>query len=434
MGAGQNGQAVYMAGCRVMEGRNGMANEARYTTGTPQRERPWHKRVREGWARLGQRWPVGTALREALAVLTPFIGIAALLQLIDYTVLARGSFFAVLTGLTKWLPYETQLHHVVNLASSSLWGLLGIAVGGLVTGQLVTNRYRALATGTTILTLATAGASANTPMLLGWPLLGIDSLLVAMVVSVVISACLRRWPTEGKAVHLAWLVPVLILLLALTWELAWARYGAVFGGLLDLRIADNAVMLFIFPVISALLWWAGLPGPLALLTDWTSGTAASANLTAALSGTKLSAVPHPLLLMTTYAPFGNLGGVGMLLALLIVLTIKEKRLRLIPWLTVLFNLPAATLLTTPVLFNRRLLIPFLMAPLTTQLIAAGAITTHLMPPAVYPVPQGTPGLLVAYLGTNGSFSALVVTFVCLIVGVLWYWPFVTRKAVAPDAQ
>jgi PTS system cellobiose-specific IIC component len=78
----------------------------------------------------------------------------------------------------------------------------------------------------------------------------------------------------------------------------------------------------------------------------------------------------------------------------------------------------------PVFFNVIFFIPFLVAPLVNMAIAAIALQLHLMPPAVYSVPAGTPGPLIAFLGTNGSWQALIFTVITLFISVLIYIPFV----------
>ena len=78
----------------------------------------------------------------------------------------------------------------------------------------------------------------------------------------------------------------------------------------------------------------------------------------------------------------------------------------------------------PVLLNLLYVIPFLLIPLVNMGIAAVALCFKLMPAAVYPVPDGTPSLLYAFIGTGGSLRALAVSIFCFTVDVLLYLPFV----------
>ena len=63
---------------------------------------------------------------------------------------------------------------------------------------------------------------------------------------------------------------------------------------------------------------------------------------------------------------------------------------------------------TPSDVNPLYLIPFILTPILNIVIAALAIIAHIMPPVVYPVPMGTPGPLVAFIGTGGNFVALII--------------------------
>ena len=82
----------------------------------------------------------------------------------------------------------------------------------------------------------------------------------------------------------------------------------------------------------------------------------------------------------------------------------------------------------PVLFNIIFLIPFILAPIANMLMAAIAIALHLMPPSVYPVPIGTPGPLIAFIGTNGSWRALMFSILAVIISTWIYIPFVKMAA------
>lgn len=78
----------------------------------------------------------------------------------------------------------------------------------------------------------------------------------------------------------------------------------------------------------------------------------------------------------------------------------------------------------PVLLNLVYLVPFLLAPMVNMGIVAIALALRLMPAAVYPVPDGTPSLLYAFIGTGGSLRALSVSLFCFAVDVAIFIPFV----------
>ena len=65
----------------------------------------------------------------------------------------------------------------------------------------------------------------------------------------------------------------------------------------------------------------------------------------------------------------------------------------------------------------------MLAPVVNMGLAALAIGFHWIPPVVYPVPVGTPGPLIAFIGTNGNVVALLLGIVDLALSVVIYLPF-----------
>ncbi len=82
------------------------------------------------------------------------------------------------------------------------------------------------------------------------------------------------------------------------------------------------------------------------------------------------------------------------------------------------------MLGVPILYNPILLIPFLLAPLVNMCVVALFLALNWLPAAVYPVPSGTPGPLIGFIGTNGNWLVLVLGIVLIAIDVLLYAPFV----------
>src|SRR5699024_11776542 len=93
-------------------------------------------------------------------------------------------------------------------------------------------------------------------------------------------------------------------------------------------------------------------------------------------------------------------------------------------LQILFNSVSTFMIIHPVNFNSFYLIPFILTPILNIVIAALAIIAHIMPPVVYPVPMGTPGPLVAFIGTGGNFVALIIGVIVFFIDIIVYIPFV----------
>ena len=153
------------------------------------------------------------------------------------------------------------------------------------------------------------------------------------------------------------------------------------------------------------------------------------NLTYAVSHHTTTGLPHLYTLTNLYHSYGMVAGIGSGLALLVALLLastsyKDKKVSLLSVFPSLFNYGAPFMVGIPVLLNLVYLVPFLLAPIINMGIAAVALAIHLMPAAVYPVPDGTPSLLFAFIGTGGSLRALAISILCLGVDILIFIPFV----------
>lgn len=153
------------------------------------------------------------------------------------------------------------------------------------------------------------------------------------------------------------------------------------------------------------------------------------NLTYAVSHHTTTGLPHLYTLTNLYHSYGLVAGIGSGLALLVALLLastsyKDKKVSLLSVFPSLFNNGAPFMVGIPVLLNLVYLVPFLLAPIINMGIAAVALSIHLMPAAVYPVPDGTPSLLYAFIGTGGSLRALAVSLLCFAVDVAIFIPFV----------
>lgn len=153
------------------------------------------------------------------------------------------------------------------------------------------------------------------------------------------------------------------------------------------------------------------------------------NLTYAVSHHTTVGLPHLYTLTNLYHSYGLVAGIGSCLALLVALLLKstsfkDKKVSLLSVFPSLFNNGAPLMVGIPVLLNLVYLIPFLLAPMVNMGIAAVALAIRLMPAAVYTVPDGTPSLLYAFIGTGGSLRALAVSLLCFAVDVAIFIPFV----------
>ena len=93
-------------------------------------------------------------------------------------------------------------------------------------------------------------------------------------------------------------------------------------------------------------------------------------------------------------------------------------------LPAIFNANLPLMLGIPIIFNPIFIIPILVTPLLNMFLGSVTIGLGLLPPLVYPVPAGTPGLLTPLIASGGNWLGILITIVLLVIDVLIYIPFV----------
>ncbi|RRG17645.1 PTS sugar transporter subunit IIC [Weissella viridescens] len=181
-------------------------------------------------------------------------------------------------------------------------------------------------------------------------------------------------------------------------------------------------------IVTTGLRWVGLSGPFEFDNSFTSPTA-NANLMFALKHHSPWQVPNPFTEESLYDSFGLFGGVGGILALGVAILLfsnnrKQRATSHISMLPTIFGSGQGLMIGLPVLFNPIYLLPFVLVPTVNVCLGALLICCKAMPPSIYPVPIGTPGPLIAFIGSGGNFVALLAGIGMFIIDVLIYIPFV----------
>lgn len=125
--------------------------------------------------------------------------------------------------------------------------------------------------------------------------------------------------------------------------------------------------------------------------------------------------------------YAMMGGSGSTLGLLIIgiFKTKEKEHRqlmcsaLVPGI---FNINEIILFGLPIVLNPVFIIPFIMAPVVSFLIAYGATISGLVPVVTNTVNWTTPPIISGYLATN-SWRGAALQVVTIIISILVYLPF-----------
>lgn len=153
------------------------------------------------------------------------------------------------------------------------------------------------------------------------------------------------------------------------------------------------------------------------------------NLNYALTHKNVWHVPYPFTPQALYNGYGQFGGIGISLALLIaILWVSHHRnqrgIAKVSAVPVFFNVNLPLTFGIVLILNPIFLLPFVLLPLFNMVCASGLIFLHVIPPLVYPIPNGTPGILVPFMGSGGDWVTLLVSLLLLVIDVWAYIPFV----------
>lgn len=187
--------------------------------------------------------------------------------------------------------------------------------------------------------------------------------------------------------------------------------------------SDISVQLFMRTVLTHIFWVIGVHGDNAYLL--LTGTQSDARLL----------VPN-----LTIDQFINLfiifGGSGATLSLVIAIYIgtqdaTSRRLAKIAAPFALFNINEMLIYGLPIVFNPRLLVPFIVVPLVNLCIAYTAISTGYFSFNGHSFPWITPPILNAYMA-SGSITTVLLQAGLITLGTCIYLPFVKRLSIMSE--
>lgn len=373
------------------------------------------------------------------------------------TMFSDDGFFANIFYFGDWMPdwlyrgCQAALF-AVNQVTISLFGLLVVYEAAKYTARRY-HRDAQMAGMTGIITLLLVSfrydkfSMAKAVSNFNWSLLGGQSLLLAFGIGYGIGQ-LYRWlaiPRDYQQNHqlissddrsflaIRPLIVAATIAVAISFLLNFGSLNTLlrsgFDSLVNVGENDNQLWLVILTkMLMAVVDWVGL-GTANTANIMITGASFEENLNYALQHGSAWNVPHPLLGGSLYNSFANFGGHGALLALLVAILIAGRRQdyhRVARWTLIptLFNSSFAAMVGIPVLMNPLLFLPAIFLPTLNMLIAALAITIHLIPATPYPVLVGTPGPLVSFIATNGNWWVLLFTIGLFILDVWIYLPFV----------
>ena len=139
-----------------------------------------------------------------------------------------------------------------------------------------------------------------------------------------------------------------------------------------------------------------------------------------------------------YEIFVVYGGAGATLSLIIAVFIStedphSKRIAKLAFPFAVFNINEVLIYGLPIIFNRRLIIPFLLTPLVNTVLAYSFLSAFAIEMAMVDIPWVTPAFINSYIITEGNLAALALQFFLITLGVVIYIPFVRAYALEqPD--
>lgn len=402
------------------------------------------------------------AIRDAFILTFPLTMAGSLMILLNFVLLSPDGFIADLLNLGELIPNLADYQAIFSPVLKGSTDILAI----LVTFLIARNIAKSLG-GDDLLT----GLTATSVFFIIYPAavdgglptqyMGAQGLFVAIIVGLLVGEILTRLSKTPKleikmpeqvppavARTFKILLPIIIVTIGFSIINFIVLKVTNGGGIHTLvynilqapltKLGDSIWSVVAFGIISNVLWVMGIHGPntVQAVRDVVFSEANAANLKFVQEMGTAWGAPYPNT-WALYDAFGNYGGSGMTLGLLIAIFIFSKqadqkdiaKLSLAPGL---FNINESVIFGLPIVLNPMFLIPFVFTPVVCVFIGYFAIQLNIIPPVAYGVPWTTPGPLFAFLATGGNFMALVVGLVCLVVSALLYAPFViaSNKAVA----
>lgn len=209
-------------------------------------------------------------------------------------------------------------------------------------------------------------------------------------------------------------------------------------------LGSNIFTVLLFALAQQFLWILGIHGPntLSAIRSVMFAEQGVANLAYyGEMGTTIGC-PFPLTWSSINDAFGNTGGSGATLGLIIAIFLvarKDKTQMTIAKLAFapgLFNINEPLMFGLPIVMNPIYAIPFIATPLVCNVIGyLCTIVFQIIPPVTLDVGWTTPGFLIPFLGSGGHNPlSLLIGVLCVAVSTLIYLPFVRAAAKANIAR
>ncbi len=417
------------------------------------------------------------AMRDAFTLSFPLTMGGSMVLLINYVLLDPSGFIAKLLHLGDLIPNLAQYQAVLSSVINGTTNILAILIAFLVAYQLAQEMggdkvlcgITSLSSFFILYPAAKAFAGKNAGTGLTTTYFGAQGLFVAILVGLLTAELVIRLgrneklrikmpemvpPAVAQSFNL--LIPMMIVLAimgVLNYLFSMVTpegiqvviYNAIQAPLTSLGSSMGTITVIV--IIQQLLWIVGIHGPntLSALRSVLFTEQVNANLAYVASHGSAWGCPYPIFFQGINDAFGNGGGSGATLGLIVAMFIvgrKNKgeysicKMSLVPGL---FNINEPIMFGLPIVMNPMYVIPFILAPIVCNIIGYFCVCViKIIPPVAYQVAWTTPGFLTPFLGSGANnIMALVIGILCLVVSTLIYLPFVaasTRAAIKKEAE
>ena len=416
------------------------------------------------------------AVRDAFTLSFPLTMAGSMVLLINNVFLDPNGFIASLLHLGDLIPNLTDYQAILNSVVNGTTNILAVLIVFLTAYQLAEEmKGDKVLCGITALSayfilypasrefVDASGSGLTTTYL------GAQGLFVALFVGLFVAEILTRLgrnsklrismpemvpPAVSKSFNL--LIPIMIVL-ALVGLINFIFsnitadgiqvliYNAIQAPMTSLGSSMGTILVFV--VVQQFLWVLGIHGPNTLnaLRSVIFTEQQNMNLVyVAANGTAWGA-PYPVNWGSINDAFGNTGGSGATLGLIIAMFIAGRKnkaqfqiakMSLAPGL---FNINEPIIFGFPLVMNPMYIVPFILAPVVCNIIGWLCVAVfEIIPPVAYSVAWTTPGFLIPFLGSGAtSILSLVIGFLLVGVSTLIYLPFVmasTRAAIKEEQE
>ena len=407
------------------------------------------------------------AVRDAFTFAFPLTLAGSIIVLINYAVLSPDGFVAKILHLGTLIPnladyqqiFTPILNGTTNIMSLLITFLCAYKLAETKGGDALLTSICAVGTYFIIYPPYVDGALPMTFM-------GAQGLFVALIVGLLVGEflpemaknkklCIKMPDTVPPAVARSFnlVIPIILIFVAaavVNFFLNKIAEGGIQYVIYNMiqkpfsNLGGNIVTILLFALAQQFLWILGIHGPNTLNAVRTVmfGEANIANLAFfGANGTTIG-TDFPITWMSINDAFGNTGGSGATLGLIIAIFLvarKDKtqytigKLALAPGL---FNINEPLMFGLPIVMNPIYAIPFMLSPVVCNII--GYLCTmvfQIIPPATVDVGWTTPGFLIPFLASGGTNAlSLVIGLLCVAVRTLNYLPFVKAAAKINMAQ